>query len=164
MTSQTALTAITVNALPADRLRRLRAAGVDDHGNPIPVRIDDDGGSPLRCCLRDARPGERIALLAWSPFDQRGPYAEVGPIFVHADECAGYDDTGDWPRGFRERRQILRAYGTDGTIKDARIAEPDGAQEAVARDLLADPDVAFVHSRNVLFGCYMFRIDRAAAG
>jgi hypothetical protein len=163
MTSPTTLTAITVHALSPDRLRRLRAAGVDDHGNPIAVRVDADGGSPLRCCLRDAHPGERIALLAWSPFDQPGPYAEVGPVFVHA-ECDGYAETGEWPRGFRSRQQVLRAYGVDGSIRDARIAEPDGTQEAVARDLLADPDVAFVHSRNVLFGCYMFRIDRASTG
>ena len=26
--------------------------------------VEEDGGRPLRCCLRDSRPGERLALVA----------------------------------------------------------------------------------------------------
>jgi hypothetical protein len=33
--------------------------------------------------------------------------------------------------------------------------------EAVIAALLADPEVAQVHSRNVAWGCYMFTIIRA---
>jgi hypothetical protein len=151
---------LRVAALPADRLRAVRERGVDDFGNAFAVRTDAEGGSPLRCCLRESTPGERIALVAWSPFAASGPYAEVGPVFVHADECAGYDRPGSWPAGFRGRRQILRAYAVDGSIRGARLVEPDEAPEAAALDLLADPGVAFLHSRNVLFGCYMFEIRR----
>ncbi|MGI8987296.1 MAG: DUF1203 domain-containing protein [Nocardioidaceae bacterium] len=34
-------------------------------------------------------------------------------------------------------------------------------QEAVAERLLADPGVEFLHTRNVVHGCYMLMIRRA---
>jgi len=33
---------------------------------------DDEGGAPLRCCLRDSRPGERVALVSVTPPGPRG--------------------------------------------------------------------------------------------
>lgn len=43
-----------VEAIPADVLSRIRGRGVDDLGNKVTETIDEVGGSPLRCCLRDA--------------------------------------------------------------------------------------------------------------
>jgi hypothetical protein len=152
-------TALSIAALPADTLARLRAAGVDDFGNAIVATTKPDGGYPLRCCLRDSTPGERIALIAYRPFPWDGVYAEVGPVFIHADGCGGYRDTDAYPEGFRHREQIFRAYGHDRTIVGAEIT--DGAQaEAVLGALLTRPDVDFVHSRNVAYGCFMFTIRR----
>ena len=52
-------TAFRIAALPVDELERIRANGVDDFGNPLePVDVTGPG-TPLRCCLRDAEPGER---------------------------------------------------------------------------------------------------------
>ena len=42
------------------------------------------------------------------------------------------------------------------------MVRPDDDQEAAARELLAADGVTFVHSRNVVFGCYMFAIHPAA--
>ena len=39
----------------------------DDAGHPPRLLIDQEGGSPLRCCLRRIRPGERVALVAYAP-------------------------------------------------------------------------------------------------
>src|SRR3954469_11018460 len=102
--------------LPLERLREIRRRGRDDHGNITTVTLDDEGGAPLRCCLRDSRPGERRILLAYSPFERSGPYAEVGPVFVHADDCAGYPADGGYPDDYRSRRQVFRAYRSDGSI------------------------------------------------
>jgi hypothetical protein len=151
--------ALSITAIPHETLARLRAAGVDDFGNAIVASEKPDGGYPLRCCLRESAPGERIALIAYRPFPWDGVYAEVGPVFVHADGCGGYEDTEAYPEGFRDRQQIFRAYGPDRTIVGAEIA--DGAEaERVLADLLARPDVDFVHSRNVAYGCFMFTIGR----
>ena len=37
---------------------------------------------------------------------------------------------------------------------------PGSGQEEAAARLLADPDVAFLQTRNVVFGCYMLTIRR----
>jgi hypothetical protein len=56
---------------------------------------------------------------------------------------------------------VFRAYGVDGTIVGGEVVEPGTGQEVVAERLLADPAVAFLHSHNVIHGCYMFAIRRA---
>src|SRR5215469_9252507 len=75
---------------PAAELDRIRAAGVDEAGNRLTVQVDTEGGSPLRCCLRESAPGERMLLLAYTPPGTRGAYAERGPVFIHAEPCGGY--------------------------------------------------------------------------
>lgn len=153
--------AFRIEALPSADLARIRDRGVDDFGNPVLITVDHDpGGAPLRCCLRDAVAEERVALIAWRPASTGGAYAEVGPVFVHADSCQGYDAGDRYPEGFRHRSQIFRAYDADGRQVDNRIVEGDDAEVAIA-ELFSRPDVAYLHSRNVLAGCYMFTIARA---
>jgi len=121
---------------------------------------DPEGGAPLRCCLRDSRPGERITLASANPPGPAGAYAETGPVYLHADRCAGPACAG-YPAEFRSRRQIFRSYGRDGSLLGGELVEAGDGQEAVAQRLLADPAVAFLHSHNVIHGCYMFAIRRA---
>ena len=150
--------AFKVSALPPAVLDRIRARGIDDVGNPLVISVNqEEGGTPLRCCLREAAVGEEVALLAWCPAPMPGAYAETGPIFVHAGSCAGWSETG-YPEGFRHRRQLLRAYNQAGQAVNNRLI--DGADgEAALQDLLATPDVAYVHSRNPMAGCYMFTVS-----
>ena len=122
--------------------------------------IDDDGGAPLRCCLRDSRAGERIALVAVTPEGPQGAYRETGPVFLHADGCSGPADTG-YPEEFRRRTQVFRAYDHAGVIVGGEVVRPGSGQEQAAARLLADADVAFVQTRNVVFGCYMLTITRS---
>lgn len=157
---------LQIRAIPTETLRRLRRQGHDDHGHAWLSRVDDVGGWPLRCCLRDSKPGEKIALISYAPVGAAvaispGPYDEVGPVFVHAHECDGYASDGGYPRGWGHRPQVLRSYRLDGAIAGGVRLEPGDDRDAAARELLADPDVAFVHSRNVVHGCYMLEIRRA---
>lgn len=155
------ITTFEVRALPQDRLDAIRRAGVDEFGNQVEVTTVSEGGNaPLRCCLRVATAGEKVALIAWCPFEQPGPYAEMGPVFIHADRCDGYPDGRSYPEGYRDRQQIFRSYGHDGRIVDGEIVAGADAEPAIGR-LLARPEIAFVHSRNVTYGCYMFEIRRA---
>jgi hypothetical protein len=155
----TSTSLFTVAAIPEPTLARIRAARADDLGHELVVTAAG-GGEPLRCCLREAAAGERIGLIAYRPFAWGGVYAEVGPVFVHADDCGGYPETDGYPAGFRHRQQIFRAYGYDRTIVDSRIVEGADAEEALG-ELLARPDVDFVHSRNVAYGCFMFVVQRS---
>jgi hypothetical protein len=128
------------------------------HG--VRIRIDDEGGAPLRCCLRDSRPGERIVLIAVTPEGPRGAYRETGPVFVHAAPCAGPQQHG-YPDDFRRRTQVFRAYDWTGSIAGGAVVPAGDGQEEAARQLLHDPAVAFVQTRNVVYGCYMLTIRRA---
>ena len=148
-----------VSGIPPQVLADVRARRTDEYGNDFAIRTDASGGAPLRCCLRESRPGERIGLMAYAPFPWSGPYAEVGPVFVHADECPGYDTPGDWPQEYRGRPQVLRAYGPERSIVAARVAESEEI-DAALRELLADDGVEFVHSRNVAHGCWMLTVSR----
>jgi hypothetical protein len=80
-------TRLVFEAIPAGVLAQIRAAGVDEAGNRVAVQVDDHGGSPLRCCLRETVPGERVLLIAYAPPGTKGAYAERGPVFVHPEAC-----------------------------------------------------------------------------
>lgn len=153
----TATAQLLIESLPVDLGARLLAAGVDDAGTPLEAYEDPDGGAPLRCCLRDSRPGERLVLAAVTPPGPRDAYREVGPVFLHAQPCAGPLD--EVPPFWSTRRQVLRTYDAAGHLSGGEVAEP-GDQLAVAGRLLTDRAVAFVQARNVVHGCFMLTLRR----
>ncbi|MFK4596437.1 DUF1203 domain-containing protein [Streptomyces pristinaespiralis] len=144
----------------------------DDAGLVPRPAVDPEGGAPLRCCLRHSEAGERIVLVSYAPLRrwaaatgaEPGPYDECGPVFVHAQECAGQTAGPGYPVALHGARRVLRAYDTGGRILGGtlvelpheRAAEADG----VLRDVFADPAVALVHVRAVEFGCFMVEIRR----
>ena len=99
--------------------------GLDHGGNSIEPFVDDDGGWPLRCCLTDSTAGERIAIIAWSPFPWRGAYAETGPVVVHTDGCPGPAMTDQLPSDLDARPMTLRPYGVDHRIAYAKVRHID---------------------------------------
>ncbi len=148
--------AYAVHALPAAVLADVLSTGRDVSGNAV-VHLTASGGEPLRCCLRDARVGEELVLFGYAPELPPSPYREVGPIFAHGSHCGGSARSDVYPPEWRGRPQVLRAYDRRGWIRSATMhdgSEPD----VVIAELLADPDVVQVHSRNVTYGCFMFAI------
>jgi hypothetical protein len=144
--------------IPRAELDKIRAARRDEAGNQLTPQADPEGGNPLRCCLRESRPGERVLLIAYTPSGTAGAYAERGPVFVHAGPCGGYTTPHHYPPGLSHRQQVVRAYDHDGRITDG-VLTGDGEQAtAVIQQLLARPDVALVHLRNVGWGCYNFMV------
>lgn len=152
------MTTFVYSPVPADDLSRIRAAGVDDHGNALVTR-SAGGGEPLRCCLRLAPSGDEIVLISYQPSAQGGPYAEIGPVFVHADDCGG-PVSGDFPADYLERKAVLRPYDADGQMLDGVLVEPGEATSWLAK-LFDDPQVALVHHRNVIAGCWNFTVTRS---
>lgn len=165
------MSGVRVLPIRTDHLDALLAAGRDDDGNPVEPFTDSSGGLPLRCCLRDSTPGERVALIAYRAVRRSvtdtggragGPYHESGPVFVHAERCEGADGE-DYPAQWRSRQQVFRCYDRDGRITGGVIAPAGDGQEATLAELFADESVAFVHTRNVVHGCFMADVRRAAA-
>ena len=161
MTSTTT-TVFQVHALPAAVLDAVRATGLDVSGHPV-EHLSASGGEPLRCCLRNAEPGEHAILFGYEPPIPASPYREIGPVFAHAQRCAGPDQVAGYPADWRGRPQVLRAYDRRGWMHAATQVHDGSDPEAVITSMLADPEVAFVHSRNVAAGCYMFAVTRAAS-
>jgi hypothetical protein len=160
-----------VRAIEPDVLGELRQC--DDAGNAPRIMVDQDGGSPLRCCLRPATRGERLALVSYAPLRRwarqdvaadPGPYDELGPVFIHPEPCPGPGGAG-YPASLAGSRRVLRAYSADGRILGGRLVEPDPADpvasaESALAELLARPEVAFVHARAVEYGCFTFEVRR----
>jgi hypothetical protein len=138
----------------------MRNASQDAYGNALQAETQNAPGNPCRHCLRRAKQGERLVLFSHSPFDTRNPYKEVGPIFVHADGCPRYAQTGRLPEDFLNRPIVLRGYDARQRIAEVAVVV-DGSTERRVEELLADPNVAFVHARSFTHGCYLFRVDRA---
>jgi hypothetical protein len=134
---------------------------------------DAEGGSPLRCCLRLTQVGERVALVSYAPLRRwaretgakPGAYDEVGPVFIHPENCGGPAGTG-YPASMAGARRVLRAYAADGRILGGRLYEPGAGAgpwdaESVLAEMFADPRVALVHARALEFGCFTFEVRRA---
>ena len=165
----------TARAIPADVVAELRAR--DDSGNaPEPI-LDRDGGSPLRCCLRMTLPAARNAeavacqvtrdgkplhdakelakALDWTPMITSGFtfYPRAYPLRAVMP---------GWPEDYRGLPRVLRAYGANGRIRGG-VVVPEGAvnPKELVDQVFADPEVAFIHARALIFGCFTFAIERA---
>jgi hypothetical protein len=122
------MTTFRIEAIPADTVARIHATGRDEAGNVPQERIDAEGGSPLRCCLRDAEPGD------------------------------GYPDVHDYPHAIGHRKQIVRGYDQDGNMATATIVADGHEAEQELNTILARPDIHVAHVRNVAAGCYNFAV------
>ncbi len=72
----------------AEAARAQARAGAPDHEI---LTADKPEAYPCRHCLRWAEPGERVILFPYASIPAGRPYAESGPIFVHENACARYD-------------------------------------------------------------------------
>lgn len=157
------MTTLAFVAMPTDLARACQRGEPDAYGMVPERRISDGGGMPCRHCLRHIPAGEAYLILAYRPFSALQPYAETGPIFLHAEPCERHDATQGTPEILTTSTDyILRGYGDD-----ERIVYGTGAvtlrENVVARagELLTRDDVAFVHVRSARNNCYQCRIERA---
>ena len=72
--------------MSTDQAERLRQGGNDAYGNPPERQISDGDGVPCRHCLGNVDAGDTYLIFALRPFTSLQPYAETGPVFMHADE------------------------------------------------------------------------------
>ncbi|MFF4151193.1 DUF1203 domain-containing protein [Streptomyces sp. NPDC001651] len=156
------MTTFLVHAIGPAVLKELRST--DDAGRRMVPVPDEEGGAPLRCCLRRSEPGEHVALVSYAPLRRwaagagvdPGAYDEQGPVFVHAGECGG--PASEAPR-FDRAHRVVRRYAADGRILGGDLVEP-GAFEAAFARAFADPAVEFVHVRAVEYGCFLYEVRR----
>lgn len=154
---------ITYIAMPTNEARAYQAGAVDAYGLPPERRVSDGDGIPCRHCLRDVAAGEEYLILAYRPFPALQPYAETGPIFLHARECERADDAPETPPMLAKRAaHLIKGYSRDDRIVygTGKIV-PSPELGAEAANILARDDVAYVHVRSSVNNCYTCRIERA---
>ena len=157
------MTAIRFLALPTEEVRALQQGGPDAYGREPERRVSDGSGIPCRHCLTEVPAGEDYLILAHRPFSSLQPYAETGPIFLHAKPCERHPESTTTPEMFLGWERLLVkgysaderiVYGTGGVVETERVA-------AVAADILKRPDIAFVDLRSARNNCFQARVVRA---
>jgi hypothetical protein len=153
---------INYAAMPTHEAQAYREGAADAYGKPPERRISDGSGVPCRHCLRDVVEGDAYLILAYRPFPELQPYAETGPIFLHAEPCERAADQSDTPAMLMKRAaHLIKGYGADDRIVYGTgkiVASPELSLSAAA--ILERPDVAYMHVRSALNNCYTCRIDR----
>ena len=148
-------------ALETEVVRRLREGAPDANGQVPEQRIAASGGLPCRHCLKHIGAGEPYLTLAHRPFPVLQPYAEVGPIFLHAEACPRGGGDAAVPSFLESPSYIVRGYGGDDRIVygTGRVTLTEAIPEAAVK-LLGDAKIAYVHVRSASNNCYHCRIER----
>jgi hypothetical protein len=157
------MTALKFVSMPTDTARALQAGAPDANGQKPERHISDGDGVPCRHCQQDVKAGEAYLILNYRPFPAPQPYAESGPIFLHADACPRYPEVADLPPVLAARKLILiKGYNRDDRIVygTGSLVSPQEL-EATAADILAREDVAYVHARSAYNNCFQCRIEKA---
>ncbi|AIR98418.1 DUF1203 domain-containing protein [Streptomyces glaucescens] len=157
------MTTYTARPVPPEVLKELRSA--DDAGRGTVPVTDEEGGAPLRCCLRRSAPGESVALVSYAPLRRwaagtgadPGAYDEQGPVFIHADDCPGPEGDG---LPFTGSHRVLRRYSAAGRILGGHLVTPEDSFASALGRAFADPEVALVHVRAVEYGCFLYEVRR----
>jgi hypothetical protein len=154
---------LSVRGIPSEEAERIRRGGADANGQPALVRIAAGPANPCRHCLELIAEGEEKLVLAYRPFAALQPYAELGPIFLHARACERYD-AARLPAWFDFMDPaIVCGYGSDDWIRyDTGDVVRGPEIGAACERILADPTVAYVHVRSK-FNCFQCRVDRGGA-
>ncbi|MEY4697466.1 MAG: hypothetical protein RIT14_1894 [Pseudomonadota bacterium] len=153
---------IRFHPLPTATATALRQGAPDANGQRPEQHLSDSAGNPCRHCLCFIPAGAPMLILSYRPFASLHPYAETGPIFLCAQDCAPWTGPGlppiltDSPdfllKGYRADERI--AYGTGRVVPKADLA-------AYGEALLARDDIAFVDVRSARNNCFQVRITRA---
>ena len=151
---------LSIQGIATEECERIWAGQPDANGQPALARMAEGHGNPCRHCLGLIAEGETMLVLAYRPFATLHPYAETGPIFLHAHRCAHYrdDDLPPWMRYLNPA--IVRGYDDDDWIRYETgkvVRGPD--LSSVCTEILSNAAVSYVHIRS-RFNCFQCRVDR----
>lgn len=151
-------------AIPTPAARALQRGASDANGQQPEERVSDGSGVPCRHCLGIVPAGQAYLILAYRPFHGINPYAELGPIFLCADECDSGSVTDQLPAFLKSARYIVRGYDADERIVygTGRVTNTPDIID-YCRELFGRDDIAFAHIRSAENNCFHLRVDRGGA-
>lgn len=132
------------------------------YGHPAHREVAQ-GYGPCRLCLRTFAVGseERI-LFTYQPFSESGSLPSPGPVFIHAEPCARYDEDAV-PPDFRGLPLVFAAYQNGGRLLAQESTGVESVEETLGR-IFDRTGADYVHVRNGEAGCFMARVQRYVAG
>jgi uncharacterized protein DUF1203 len=149
-------------ALDTSLVRSLQAGGSDANGQTPERHLSIGGAIPCRHCLAPVAAGKPYLILSHRPFPAPQPYAEQGPIFLHAEPCPRRPPSAELPAMLTSERYLIRGYsGDDRIVYGTGQIVQTGAMVAAAEALLVDPHLAYIHVRSAANNCFLCRLERA---
>jgi len=154
---------IHFSAMPTDDAESLWAGGRDAYDLAPERMISDGPGHPCRHCLNNIEAGEPLLVFAYRPFPVLQPYAETGPVFLHADPCRRYETVEVLPPVLQTSPDFLvRGYdGHDRIVYGTGAVTPTAEIASYATTLLARDEIAYLHVRSARNNCFQCRIETA---
>jgi len=157
------MTNIQFRGMPTDEARALQRGGKDSNGQVAENAVSDGVGNPCRHCMQMIGEDVPMLVVAHRPFTTVQPYAEMGPIFLHAEECDAYEVEGnELPPVLEDSPEyIVRGYDADEKIV-YRTGKVTPQENIIARsaDLLKRNDLQFLHVRSATNNCWQARVER----
>lgn len=144
----------------AEQVRTTLKAPV--YGFPAHLEVAEDS-APCRHCLRTIEAKDRRILFTYDRFTGKESLPQPGPVYIHAESCPRYPETGGFPEDLRDSPRTIEAYAPGRKLK-AQEYVADGRYEPVIEKLLADRDVDYLQINSTTAGCFTFRIERPANG
>jgi hypothetical protein len=140
-------------ALSTHDAEHYRRGGPDANGQPPERAIAPEPGYPCRNCLCDIEAGAPYLTLAHRPFPAPQPYAEVGPIFLHAGPCTPGGGS-EIPEFLDSPAYIVRGYDiADRIVYGTGKVVPTPEIPSYAASLFGDPRVIYAHVRSASNNC-----------
>lgn len=147
--------------LNTDIATEIKATMKDKHGHSLEYSTPEKRMNPCRLCLGDTDPGQLHVLFSYMPFvNNKNPFAEVGPVYVHQD-CSAYLDVNVFPPDIKKRKYLqVRGYDADDILIKADLTEGNNIESMIEEFLNID-DVMYLHIRHGQTGCYLLKVERA---
>jgi Protein of unknown function (DUF1203) len=148
-------------ALETSLVSRWRDGAADCNGLTPERGLTATEGYPCRYCLGLIAKGDGYLTLAHRPFPALQPYAELGPIFLHANACMRGGGNAAIPEFLNSPRYMVRGYCADDRIVyGTGTIEATAEIPAVAEVKFQDQRVKYLHIRSASNNCYHCRIER----
>lgn len=147
-------------AIPSDIADAVRSTRKSPgYGHPTHTEIAT-GHGPCRLCLRTFVLGhDHRVLFTWDAFNGAESLPLPGPVFIHEEPCARYDEDAGFPADLRSHALTFNAYGRGRRLRAQEYVQ-DGRVEPVIDRLLARDDVDYIHVHDTEAGCFDFRVER----
>ncbi len=156
------MSSIRFVALEPDVVDAYRKGDCDANEQPPRRYPATEDNLPCRYCLDMIMEGEEMLELAHRPFPERQPYAEIGPIFLHANRCERGGGSAEMPPFLNSPDYIVRGYTADNRIYyGSGGVVPTDQITSRATQLLDNAAIADLHLRSASNNCYHCRIERA---